>query len=115
MKCKLILYPVLVGSILLAGCAHTPHMSRASVIQVANHTAEAEGFNLEHFEMPDASFESDYHDHMWTVLYIRRDVPPIGNHFWVVVDDRTGGTSILKGVFQEDLDMTNDVPHQQKP
>ena len=115
MKSKLILCPMLVWSILLASCVHTPHMTRTSVIQVANHAAETEGFNLEHFERPDASFESDYNEHMWTVFYTRRDVPPNGNHFDVVVDDRTGKTFILKGPLQEDRDMTNDMPHQQKP
>jgi hypothetical protein len=90
-------------------------MTRISVIQAANHAAEVEGFNVEHFETPDARFELGYHDHMWNVLYIRRDVPPNGNHFEVVVDDRTGETFILKGPSQEDLDMTNDIPHQQKP
>jgi hypothetical protein len=95
MKPKLILCLTLILSFLLNGCAHIPHMTQVSVIQVANHAATAEGYHLKRFEAPDASFETSEHDHMWWVFYKRKGESS-GKNFWIVVDDRTKETFVAK-------------------
>ena len=95
MKSKLILCLALVLSFLLTGCAHMPHTAQMSVIQIANRAAMAEGYHLENFETPDAVFEPSEHDHMWSVFYKRKGESS-GKNFWILVDDRTGETFVMK-------------------
>jgi hypothetical protein len=97
MKPKIILCLALVLSFLLTGCAHIPHMTQVSVIQVANHAATAEGYHLKKFDAPDADFEISEHDHMWSVFYRNKKRPfSAEKNFWIMVDDRTGETFVAK-------------------
>jgi hypothetical protein len=74
-------------------------MTQLSAIQIANQAAMAEGYHLEKYEMQEAVFEPSEHDHLWSVFYMRRGEPLENSsekNFWVLVDDRTGETSVMK-------------------
>jgi len=82
--------------VLVTGCAHVPHMTQSQVILAAGHAGQAAGYLLVDYEEPDAHFEFTDKDRTWSVFYQGRVASP-GNHFLVVVDDRTAATRVVGG------------------
>ena len=99
-------WAVLTASLFVAGCAHTTpveelrppgtRLSSADAIRIARHAAEHEGCRLSDFKPPKAHYEYTQKDRTWTVSFDGK-VPVPGNQFWVVVDDQTGQTQVLRG------------------
>jgi hypothetical protein len=81
---------------LVSGCAHTPRMAQAEVIRAAGQAGEAEGYRLAEYEEPEVHFEFTDRDRTWSVFYPGR-VRGLGNHFLVVVDDKTAATRLVPG------------------
>lgn len=80
----------------LAASSHASKLSRAQVLRLAERAAKREGYTISDYRAPTIQFESIHQDHTWTVFYMGRALYP-GNHFWVVVDDRTQKTVIMGG------------------
>ncbi|WP_371281817.1 hypothetical protein [Dokdonella sp.] len=90
-------------SLLLNGCAashrnaHSPQLSEKEVVAIANQAAQDSGADLSQFLTPEAHFEYVAKDFTWAVFY-RGVEPAIGNHFLVVVNDRTGAAQLSGGL-----------------
>jgi hypothetical protein len=87
---------VMPAVLLLSGCAHTPRMTQPEVVRVAGQAGEAVGYSLTHYKEPEAHFEFTDKDRTWSVFYEGRELLP-GNHFLVVIDDRTKATKVIDG------------------
>jgi hypothetical protein len=83
--------------ILAAGCAHSPNMSQADVIRLANRAAEDAGYKLAGYKAPETHYEFVRKDKTWTVFFVMKPPTPAGGHFQVWVDDRTGKTEVMRG------------------
>lgn len=90
-------------SLVLSACAashlnaHSPKLTENEVVAIANQAAEASGADLSQFSKPEAYFEYVAKDYNWAVFY-QGIKPTIGNHFLVVVNDRTRGTQLSGGL-----------------
>lgn len=89
--------------IVVSGCTeaaraeHSAHMDREKVIEIANRAAKEAAADLTKFKAPEAYFEYVKKDWSWAVFYEGIE-PTIGNHFLVVVDDRTGHATMVGGL-----------------
>jgi len=95
---------LLLCAVALNGCAylemrvpHTPRLSKAEVLSLANSAAQAAGADLLQFKRPEAHFEYVRKDYSWSVFYDGFK-PTIGNHFLVVVSDTTRTTQVVGGL-----------------
>ena len=70
-------------------------MPSEKIPDYANHAAEAEGYDLKEFAAPKITF--DLQANHWRLFYEGIVEPAPGNHFFVLVDDRTGETSVRHG------------------
>ena len=101
----------LLVALALSGCALTPHkaqapapaakpegarLSTAEVIRIARQTAELHGIDLGKYKEPEAHYDHTSRDGSWFVFFDGR-VPMPGNHFGVMVDDRTGEAQLHRG------------------
>jgi hypothetical protein len=87
---------VFVAILLLSGCAHTPRMAQAEVVRAAGQAGEAAGYRLADYKEPEVHFEFTEKDRSWSVFYKGRAAEP-GNHFLVVIDDKTAATRVAPG------------------
>lgn len=98
-------YSLIISMIVLlaSGCTgairseHSAHLDREKVIAIADRAAKEEKIDLSKFKAPEAHFEYAKKDWSWAVFYDGIE-PTIGNHFMVVVDDRTGHATIVGGL-----------------
>jgi hypothetical protein len=70
-------------------------MPKAKVHDIARRAAIAEGYDLGKFAAPKLTFDPEAQQ--WWLFFLGTDEPCPGNHFSVVVDDRTGKTSVRHG------------------
>jgi hypothetical protein len=88
----------------VSGCAHT-QMTKRSVIQIANHAAEAAGYHLDQYKKPNAKFDHGSTNGTWSVSYDPiHSTPPVheglqgtmltSSWFEILVDDKTGTTKL---------------------
>ena len=87
---------VFAAILLLNGCAHTPRMAQAEVVRAAGQAGEAAGYRLADYKEPEVHFEFTEKDRTWSVFYEGRVARP-GNHFLVVIDDKTAATRVAPG------------------
>jgi len=83
--------------LLVAGCAHSPRMSKTDVVRAAGRAATEAGYKLEGYKEPEAHFEFVRKDGSWTVFYVMKPPTPVGGHFQVWVNDKTGKTRVMQG------------------
>ncbi len=65
------------------------------VRDIASRAAKAEGYDLEKFAAPKITFHPE--TQQWWLFFLGIHEPCPGNHFSVVVDDRTGKASVRGG------------------
>lgn len=82
---------------LVAGCAHSPKMSRSDAVRLASRAATDAGYELADYEEPKAHFEFGRKEGVWTVFYVMKPPTPPGGHLLVWVDDKTGKTQVMPG------------------
>jgi len=70
-------------------------MPGEEVLGVARRSAKAEGYDLDEFAPPKITFDSE--SRQWWLFFEGEKNPAPGNHFSVVVDDRTGRASVFRG------------------
>jgi len=70
-------------------------MGESQVHKVATRAAEAEGYDLKNFAAPKTTFDSK--TRQWSLFFEGTVVSAPGNHFWALVDDRTGKASVRHG------------------
>ena len=70
-------------------------LTKDKVCDLANRAAEAEGYELKEFAAPKIGFDSEARE--WSLFFEGTVVPAPGNHFSVLVDDRTGKASVRHG------------------
>ena len=77
------------------------HLTKRSVIRLADAAAKRAGYDLYHFQRPDAGPAPTGHGRDWVAFYEgksdRNGISTIGNHFFVRVADRDGRASIVPG------------------
>jgi hypothetical protein len=89
--------------VVLIACAgsgrysHAPRLTEEHVIAIANAAARDEHADLSKYRAPQAYFEYVKKDWSWAIFYDGIE-PTIGNHFMVVVDDRTGDAEVVRGL-----------------
>src|SRR5688572_2227261 len=66
------------------------------VIKLANAAAMKKGYKLEDYEKPKAKYEVSWEPASWIVSYQGKLRAP-GNHFFVIVDDKTKSTELWPG------------------
>ncbi len=89
---------LLIGAILVAGCAHSgTQMSKFAVVRAAKQAAEKAGYKLADYQPPKAHIEYTNHDRMWTVFFELKPPGLPGGHFLVWIDDRTGHATVMPG------------------
>jgi hypothetical protein len=71
-------------------------LSTDEALAIARQTALDRGLNLDDFHPPEAHYELLQHDRMWFVSFDGRIAKP-GNHFGVLIDDRTGEAKLQGG------------------
>jgi hypothetical protein len=71
-------------------------MTQAEVVRAAAQSGKGAGYNLADYKEPDVHFEFTDKDQTWSVFYEGRVALP-GNHFLVVVDDKTATTRVAPG------------------
>jgi hypothetical protein len=84
----------LVGAVLLAGCAHLTHLE---VIGIAKQAAERQGYHLRNYRKPAVRYEIGPEGKCWSVFFDCREPFP-GNHFYVIVNDRSGVAKVMGGL-----------------
>ncbi len=70
-------------------------MSGETVRDAARRAAVAEGYDLEEFRAPRIIFDPG--TRQWSLFFAGSVEPAPGNHFHVLVDDRTGKASVRHG------------------
>ncbi len=70
-------------------------MSADRVTDLARSAAKANGYELDSFAAPRITFNSE--SEQWSLFFEGTVVPSPGNHFLVIVDDKTGNTSVRHG------------------
>jgi len=92
---------VFCGSLLGCGQSthrhHSPRFSPEQIILVANQVAVKANIDLSKYKAPEVEFEYIEEDWNWAVFYEGIE-PIIGNHFTVIIDDRTGFARIVGGL-----------------
>jgi hypothetical protein len=83
-------------AVLVSGCAHLQQMTKSDVVRVANQAAEVAGYHLTDYKEPQVHFEFTDKNHTWTVFYDGKVLVP-GNHFLVLVNDRTKTARVMAG------------------
>jgi hypothetical protein len=90
-------------ALFLSGCAHLNQITEADALRIADRAATKAGVRLADFE-PRPVVVRKGND--WLVMYEGKTPPPLpdgrvelklGNHFTVLVDDRTGEARIMGG------------------
>ena len=89
----------------LAGCAtNGTHLSKSTVISIAEKTAEKAGFKPSDYKKPTASYNVQYGQYgstkpyiTWSVVFAPQPWAPNGNSFTVFVDDQTKKAKVLAG------------------
>jgi hypothetical protein len=74
----------------------SPRLTKAEVINIANAKARTHGYNRTDYRRPEPQYNAAYK--IWSVPYERRVVDGMeeaGEHFSVIVDDKTKGTVLL--------------------
>ena len=104
-------FALLMGTLVFAGCTHSPRpvqtsvpdakpegarLSMAEVIRIAKQAAERQGADLRNYKEPEAHYEFTRKDKSWWVFFAGRVARP-GNHFSVSVNDQTGETRFIGG------------------
>ena len=85
-------------AMLITGCAHSPKMSEADVVRIANRVAEADGYALTNYMVPEAHYEFVKRDRRWIVFYNAKSPnAPLGSDFLIWVGDKTGATQVGQG------------------
>lgn len=70
-------------------------MDKGQVHNFASRAAEAEGYDLKEFTAPKITFDSK--TKQWSLFLEGTIVPAPRNHFWVLVDDKTGKARVRHG------------------
>jgi len=87
-------------SLLVASCSQPKpdiaRLSQADVFRLAGVAAVEQGYSLEKYKDPQAHYEFTRNDRTWGVFYDGK-VPAPGNHFLVVINDRTGTARVMPG------------------
>ncbi|MGN2248295.1 hypothetical protein ACFWZ3_16570 [Frateuria sp. GZRR35] len=86
-----------VGHAACPSARHTPLLTEAEVIAIANRKAQISGVDLAKFYAPAARFEDLSKNCKWAVSY-ERIRPDFGNVFFVVVDDLTRAAQLQPGL-----------------
>ena len=97
--------------LLVAGCSHPTantaptasdakadgaRLGQAQVVRIAAEAATKHGYRLADYKDPEAHYQFTHKDQTWSVFYDGK-VPTPGNHFLVVIDDRTGVPLVMPG------------------
>jgi hypothetical protein len=77
------------------GCATTRHLTEADVIDIAQSAAVKEGYRLEDYKQPSASYDAK--DKSWWVFYDHKPPGFPGGHFSVRVYDETKEAQLFHG------------------
>ena len=101
---KLLLIMIIVTSMVLSFSCKSittstqkkPILSGAEVIAIANTEASRQGYDLAEYEVPCTEYELTAHNQDWLVFYKGKEQVP-GNHFLVIIDDRTGKSRLARG------------------
>jgi hypothetical protein len=72
-------------------------MSQTDVVRAASRAAAQAGYKLTRYKEPEAHFEFVRKDGSWTVFYTMKPPTPVGGHFQVWVEDKTGKTKVMPG------------------
>lgn len=70
-------------------------LNRSSVIEIAELTAKAQNRNLGTYNTPNVMYFKNSHN--WSVFYTLKPPAPVGGHFTVQVDDKTGKAELWPG------------------
>jgi hypothetical protein len=85
------------GCVALSQCKSGASLSELEAISIANSAAAEAGADLSTFKPPKAFFQYVEKDCTWSVFYDGIKPRP-GNHFLVVVDDKTRQTTFVGGL-----------------
>lgn len=95
---------VALACLLVVGCSNgtqrdqgTARLEQDEVITIAKAKAEQEGFNLSKYDLKGCYYEFTRKDRTWTVFFELMPPTPVGGHFQVWVDDKTGKTTLMRG------------------
>lgn len=105
MKKRIVVLAILFGSLaVVSGCADDKQengpetsLDRAEVLQIAEQTAESEGYDIVEYNMTGCHYDSTGEDHTWTVFYELKPPTPPGGHFMVSIDDQTKEATLMQG------------------
>ena len=75
--------------------ARSRTIPRDEVLGIASRAAVAEGYDLEKFAAPKVPFDPEAEQ--WWLFFEGTVCPAPGNHFYVVVDGKTGKASVRHG------------------
>jgi hypothetical protein len=90
-------------ALFLSGCAHFNQITEADALRIADRTATKAGVRLADFE---SKRDIEHKGNDWIVMHEGKASPPepsglvpldLGNHFGILVDDRTGEARIVGG------------------
>jgi hypothetical protein len=98
---------LLAGTFVIAGCGPGPdafgknpigpHLTPSEVVRIAQRTIKQEGGNLSDSKEPVAHYEYTQHDGTWSVLCYGSIYGVSDSRFWVIVEDRTGMSHLMRG------------------
>ena len=86
---------------ILCGCAHLPpsgaRLGPLDAVRIAKEAAKRDGRALGHYRKPDTDYYRD--DCSWFVSFEGRGLlRKAGDHFAVLIDDRTGVARVIGGM-----------------
>lgn len=73
---------------------HIPKLKIEDVIRIAKDYSQKAGYKLDDFFISKIEYDSDEKE--WSVFF-EGIVPIPGNHYWIIIEDRTNGVQLMPG------------------